>query len=81
MGNAEKTDKVEKRFYNMQEFQTLFGFSKPTAIALAKTEGFPAIKIGRELFIDKHGLEKWIAANYNKTVEIPTRKKGKNDEL
>ncbi len=78
----EKKDKIEKRFYNMQEFQTLFGFSKPKAVAMIQTEGFPAIKIGREYFIDKQGLEKWITSNYNKTIGLSVRKKEKvNDEF
>ena len=40
----EKTDKIEKRFYNIQEFQALFGLGYKKAVALCRLENFPAIK-------------------------------------
>lgn len=64
----------EKRFLSVKDVQNIFNLSRYQATELIKTEGFPAIRIGRTYRIDAKGLEEWIANNIGK--DIP---KNKND--
>lgn len=45
------------------------GISKPAAYALAHSDGFPAIRIGRKIRIPVDGLKRWMRENEGKKVK------------
>lgn len=63
-----------RRFYNTEELQALFGFGRNKTLALLKSEGFPAIKIGRAYYVDSEKLEEWISAHRGKEINLNIRK-------
>lgn len=78
MTHENKTE-VAKRFYSTEEMQRLFGFGRNKTLALIKSEGFPAIKIGRAYYIDSEKLEEWISAHRGKEIQLDLKKGNKSD--
>ena len=60
--NSEK----EKLAYSISEVAELLNVSKPTAYALAKSKGFPVLKIGKRQLVPAQGLKEWIKNNTSK---------------
>lgn len=52
----------EKMLLTVQEAADLTGLCAITIYELAKTQGFPAVRVGRRVLISRRGLEDWIAA-------------------
>ena len=50
----------EKLTLNVAEAAKLVGLDKMTIYALCRTEGFPAIQIGRRIIIPREALENWL---------------------
>ena len=51
---------MEKLVLSVPEAAKLLGISAPLAYALAKSEGFPTIVVGKRLLVSAKGLERWI---------------------
>lgn len=52
----------DKMLLTVQEAADLTGLCTITIYELAKTQGFPAVRVGRRVLISRKGLEDWIAA-------------------
>lgn len=52
----------DKMLLTVQEAADLMGLCTITIYELAKTQGFPAVRVGRRVLISHKGLEDWIAA-------------------
>lgn len=63
-----KNNETEKRFYNVEDIQKIFGIGRKKAIELMNFEGFPMIKLGRIYRIDSVELEHWIEQNRGKCL-------------
>lgn len=50
----------EKLTLTVKEAAALLGVSLPTAYALAHSEGFPSLTVGRKLLVSRDGLCRWI---------------------
>lgn len=50
----------EKITLTVEELIKFLGISRQTAYQLCRTEGFPALRIGRRVLIPKKQLEVWI---------------------
>lgn len=51
----------EAKTISVKELCQLWGISKPTAYALVRKEGFPAVHIGSKWLIPVRELEMWLA--------------------
>ena len=47
----------------VDEFQKLWGISRPKAYELVNSEGFPSLRVGRKILIPRNQLEIWIESN------------------
>ncbi len=61
--NQKATSTVEKRYFNVAEAVQYTGLSMPYIYNLVHTAGFPAVRIGRRILIDREKLDDWLAAN------------------
>ena len=52
--------------YDVKEIQRVFNCSKNTAYNLMNSPGFPTVKIGRRLYVEKDALEGWLKRNRGK---------------
>lgn len=61
---------MEQKFYTIKDLMQIIGVSHNTAYKLVKLKGFPKIKIGSKILIDKDGFDKWIKENMNSEIAI-----------
>lgn len=54
---------MEKLTLSIPEVAQVLGVSKPTAYALANSEGFPILHIGKRKVVPAQGLREWIQKN------------------
>lgn len=54
--------------YDVNDIQEIFKCGKRQSYQLIHTNGFPSIKIGKKILVEKTALEKWIDQNKGKTV-------------
>lgn len=47
---------------SIPEMAQILGISKSKAYPLARSDGFPTIKVGNRLIVSLRGLERWVAA-------------------
>ena len=52
---------IEPIAVNMTQAAALLGVSRPTMYALARSEGFPAVKIGGRVLVSVDGLREWMS--------------------
>lgn len=50
-----------------KEAANALNISMPTFYALAATNGFPAIRVGRKIIVNTEGLQRWIEQNHGRT--------------
>ena len=79
MTHEKETPELAKRFYSTEDVQKLFGFGRNKTLALIKSEGFPAIRIGRAYYTDSEKLEEWIATHRGKEIHLDLKKGNKKD--
>lgn len=46
-------------YLTVKELMDILKISRATAYKLINTDGFPAIRVGRAIRIDKNGLKNW----------------------
>lgn len=54
---------MTNKIYTLEDIQEFFKVSKPTALSIVHSEGFPKIIIGKRLLIPKGALEQWCIDN------------------
>ena len=54
--------------YTINDIQKIFQCGKNQAYSIIHANGFPKIKIGKRLLVEKRALEKWLVLNQGKTV-------------
>ena len=57
---------MEKTTMSVQELSAQLGISLPKAYALAKSEGFPFIRIGTRILIPIDAFREWLVITSNK---------------
>lgn len=64
---------VKYKFYDelplmlsVPEMASALGISRAGAYELARTEGFPALRIGSRIVIPKDRLQEWVSQNIGK---------------
>lgn len=53
---------------SVEEAAKILGVSRSMAYQLARSEGFPTVKIGRRLLVSVKGLERWVEAQTGANV-------------
>ena len=56
--------------YTTKDIQNIFKLGRDKTYQLIHSRGFPSIQIGREYYIPKNKLEKWIDGNVGKNITI-----------
>lgn len=54
--------------YTVKDIQKIFKCSQAHAYELVNANGFPSIRIGAKILIEKTALQKWITKNLGKSV-------------
>ena len=57
---------MDKATMSVQELSAQLGISLPKAYALAKSEGFPSIRIGTRILIPIDAFREWLVITSNK---------------
>lgn len=57
---------MDKTTMSVQELSVQLGISLPKAYELAKSEGFPAIRIGTRILIPTDAFREWLVIASNK---------------
>ena len=68
--NSSPNSEQELLALNLAQAATQLGISKPLMLQLARSEGFPAIRINRRWVIPRAALENWLAAQAEDRREI-----------
>lgn len=58
-------------YLTVQEIQERFGIGEAVAYGLVKSKGFPSIKIGKRILINKKALEEWERNHLGRWVRLP----------
>jgi len=56
--------------YNTKDIQNIFKCGKRQVYELIHTAGFPSIKIGRKILVERQALLKWLEKNKGKEILI-----------
>lgn len=64
----EYRDRLQKKTCNIQELSEILGVSKDKARRLTHIEGFPKIKIGRDIRIILNKLDEWLEENIGEAL-------------
>ncbi len=59
----------ESLYYTVRDLMTIFQISKANAYKLTQVSGFPTMRIGSKILIEKEGLSKWRKNHLYKTVD------------
>ena len=51
---------VERKMMSVDEMSVMLGISRPRAYELTKSDGFPAMRVGRRILVDRAGLDQWL---------------------
>lgn len=52
---------MEKMAISIDEFAAMVGIGRTKAYELSRTQGFPAVRLGKRVVIPVKALEKWLA--------------------
>lgn len=56
--------------YDVNEIKKIFSCGKNTAYDIMNSSGFPSIRVGRKIFVEKEEFEKWLQKNAGKRIKI-----------
>jgi len=56
--------------YTVKNIQSIFKCSPAHAYGLVNSDGFPSIRIGKKILVERLALEKWIDKNRGRTINI-----------
>lgn len=65
--------KLENRdiiMYTVKDIQDIFRCSLSQAYELVNANGFPTIKIGRKILVEKRALETWLDKSRGKRISL-----------
>ena len=54
--------------YNVKDIQNIFHCGKNQAYELVKADGFPSMRIGGKIVVEKNALENWFTKNRGRTI-------------
>lgn len=57
-----------QRFLSVPEVRDILGISSSRAYELVRSEGFPSLRVGRRIVVDRHLFEEWIRIQLEKGV-------------
>jgi len=63
-------DLDDNRMYTVKDVQAILGRGKRQTYELFHTDGFPSIRIGNGLRVEKKAFEKWLERNQGKRIWI-----------
>ena len=55
---------------NMKQVQQLLGISKPMTYALAHRQGFPVVRFGRAIRVQREALLKWLERQSGEVISV-----------
>lgn len=58
---------MEKLTINVDEMAEALGISYPKAYELAKSEGFPALRIGKRIIVPIEAFKNWVSSSGSAT--------------
>lgn len=61
---------MEKVTMTVDEVAEALGIARPNAYALAKSNGFPSVRIGKRLIIPVNEFYKWLSEESRKGIEV-----------
>ena len=56
--------------YSAKDIQIIFKVGKSKAYEIIGAKGFPKIKIGKQFYIPKNDLDKWLTNNLNNAIML-----------
>ena len=56
--------------YTVKDIQNIFRCSLSQAYELVNANGFPAIKVGRKILVEKKALENWLDKSRGKRIAL-----------
>ena len=56
--------------YTVRDIQNIFQCGSSQAYSLVNTAGFPSIRIGRKILVEKKALEIWLDKNKSKKIVL-----------
>jgi len=62
-------ESTTRRYLTVKELQNIIGCSSNKAYKIIKIKGFPKIRIGKNYYIDKDLLEKWLRENLYTAIQ------------
>jgi excisionase family DNA binding protein len=54
--------------YTVKDIRNIFKCGLKQAYELVNASGFPSIRIGRKILVERSALENWLARNRGKTI-------------
>lgn len=63
---------MENRFITVNELQKMLNIGRATAYELVNAPGFPSIRIGKKLLVDKERVEEWISEQIKENEKYKT---------
>ena len=56
--------------YTVKDLKTIFKCSLSNAYKIANANGFPSIRVGGTILVEKQALEKWLEKNKGRSVKF-----------
>jgi len=56
--------------YSVKDIRNIFKCSSSQAYSLVNANGFPSIRIGGKILVEKNALENWLYKNQGKKIAI-----------
>ena len=72
-GNPKKENSIKNSdpvIYTVADVKKILKCGLKQAYEIANTKGFPAIRLGKKIIIEKKALEEWLNKNRGKTIFI-----------
>lgn len=60
-------DQQEITLYNIDDIRRIFSMGRTAAYRLMTSDGFPAFRLNRKLYVTRDNLTRWIQNNRGKT--------------
>lgn len=69
MHEKERERMIEKSLITLEETREILGVGINRIYMLAKTPGFPSIKIGKKYYVNKNAIQHWIDEQTGQEIE------------
>lgn len=61
---------MDKVVLTVDEVAEVLGIARPNAYALAKSQGFPTVRIGRRMIIPVNEFYRWLSEQSRQGIEV-----------